>query len=95
MFITRLKYALNIRSMCLRIYPIIQYSYMIYSYHSYHYCNHSVSSLRRFEGIQLGVGAISHGEVTRTGVVKWWSDGRQWQGQLDPTGLMHWLFELT
>lgn len=54
-----------------------------------------VSSLRRFEGIQLGVGAISHGEVTRTGVVKWWSDGRQWQGQLDPTGLMHWLLELT
>lgn len=41
---------------------------------------------RRFEGIQLGVGEIRHGYVTRSGVVRWCSDGKKWQGQLDPTG---------
>lgn len=41
---------------------------------------------RRFEGIQLGVGEIRHGYVTQSGVVRWCSDGKKWQGQLDPTG---------
>eukprot|EP00440_Ansanella_granifera_P052030 gb/GFBE01056409.1/.p1 GENE.gb/GFBE01056409.1/~~gb/GFBE01056409.1/.p1 ORF type:complete len:409 (+),score=91.08 gb/GFBE01056409.1/:1-1227(+) len=39
-----------------------------------------------FEGVDLGFGAISKGQLLPGGGVEWSIDGKRWRGQLDPTG---------